>query len=81
MFIHVRTAVAVITPCILEDENKDFVIFFVDKYTHYCATYLIAHKSDVFVVFRNYVAKSETHLNLRMVNLYCNMVMNIYRMR
>ena len=39
---------------------------------HYCMTYLIEHKSDLFTVFKDYVAKAETHFNLKLVNLYCD---------
>lgn len=45
---------------------------FVDQFTHYCVTYLIAYKSDVFSVFKDFVAKSETTFNLKLVNLYCD---------
>lgn len=53
-------------------DGKNYFVLFVDEYTHYCATYLIAHKSDVFAVFRDYVAKCEAHFNLGIVNLYCD---------
>lgn len=59
-----------ITPTTLD--GKNYFVIFVDEYTHYCATYLIAHKSDVFAAFRDYVAKCESHFNLRIVNLYCD---------
>lgn len=53
-------------------DSKNYFVIFVDEFTHYCVTYLIAHKSDVFAAFRDFVAKSEAHFNLRMVNLYCD---------
>lgn len=59
-----------ITPTTLDDKN--YFVVFIDEYTHYCATYLIAHKSDVFACFRDFVAKSEAHFGLRLVNLYCD---------
>lgn len=59
-----------ITPTTLD--NKNYFVIFVDEYTHYAVTYLIAHKSDVFAAFQDYVAKSEAHFNLRLVNLYCD---------
>ena len=50
--------------------NKNYFVLFVDEFTHYCATYLITYKADVFKVFKDYVAKSEAHFNLKIVNLY-----------
>lgn len=50
--------------------NKNYYVVFIDQYTHYCVTYLITYKSDVFFVFKDFVAKSEAHFNLKMVNLY-----------
>ncbi len=52
--------------------NKNYFVIFVDQYTHYCVTYPITYKSDVFSVFKDYVNKSEAHHNLKMVNLYCD---------
>lgn len=52
--------------------NKSYFVIFIDDYTHYCVTYLITYKSDVFAVFQDYVAKSEAHFNLKIVNLYCD---------
>ena len=43
---------------------------FIDKYTHYCVTYLITYKSDVFSVFKDFIAKSEAHFSLKVSNLY-----------
>lgn len=50
--------------------QKYFVIF-VDEYTDYCATYLLACKSaDVFVTFWGLSQKGEAHFCLRIVNLW-----------
>jgi len=51
-------------------DNKNLYVVFIDQYTHYCVTYLITYKSDVFFVFKDFVAKSVAHFNLKMVNLY-----------
>lgn len=59
-----------ITPSTID--NKNYFVIFVDDYTHYCVTYLITYKSDVFAVFQDYIAKSEAHFNLKVVNLYCD---------
>lgn len=59
-----------ITPSTIND--KHYFILFVDEYTHYCVTYLIKYKSEAFSVFKDYVAKSEAHFNLKVVNLYCD---------
>ena len=47
-------------------------MIFVDEFTHYCVTYLITYKSDVFKVFQDFVAKSEIHFNLKIAHLYCD---------
>lgn len=57
-----------ITPVTLNDKN--YFVIFVDQFTHYCVTYLIKHKSDVFNMFKDFVAKGEAHFNLKIVNLY-----------
>lgn len=57
-----------ITPCALS--NKNYYVTFIDDFTHYCVTYLIEYKSDVFTVFQDFVSKSESHFNLKLVNLY-----------
>ncbi|CAK9821259.1 Copia protein [Anthophora retusa] len=59
-----------ITPSTID--NKNYYVLFVDEFTHYCATYLITYKSDVFSVFKDFIAKSEAHFNLKIVNLYCD---------
>jgi len=57
-----------ITPSTINEKN--YYVIFVDQYTHYCVTYLIKNKSDVFDMFKDFLAKSEAHFNLKMVNLY-----------
>ena len=57
-----------ITPTTLDDKN--YYVIFVDQFTYYCVTYLIKHKSDVFIMFKDFVAKSEAQFNLKVVNLY-----------
>ncbi|CAK9796582.1 Copia protein [Anthophora quadrimaculata] len=59
-----------ITPSTINDKN--YFVLFVDEFTHYCVTYLITYKSDVFSVFQDFVAKSEAHFNLKILNLYCD---------
>lgn len=59
-----------ITPSTID--NKNYFVIFVDEYTHYCVTYLITNKSQVFSVFKDYVSKSENHFNLKVVQLYCD---------
>lgn len=51
-------------------DNKNYFVLFVDQYTHYCVTYLLTYKSDVFAAFKDFVAKSEAKFNLKLVNLY-----------
>ncbi|KMQ82834.1 gag-int-pol protein, partial [Lasius niger] len=57
-----------INPVTLDDKN--YFVIFVDQFTHYCVTYLIKYKSDVFSMFQDFVAKSEAHFNLKVVYLY-----------
>ena len=57
-----------ITPPTIDD--KRYFVIYIDEYTHYCVTYLIAHKSDVFSTFKDFTEKSQTHFNLRIANLY-----------
>lgn len=52
--------------------NKKYFVLFIDQFTHYCVTYLITYKSDVFSVFRDFVAKSEALFNSKVINLYCD---------
>ncbi|GBP21081.1 Copia protein [Eumeta japonica] len=59
-----------ITPPTLDDRN--YFVVFIDEFTHYCATYLMMRKSDVFAVFKDFVAKSNAHFNLKLVNLFCD---------
>lgn len=57
-----------ITPPTIDEKN--YYVIFVDEFTHYCVTYLITFKSEVFSVFKDFVAKSEALFNLKVVNLY-----------
>lgn len=53
-------------------DNKNYYVLFVDQFTHYCVVYPITYKSDVFLVFKDYVAKSEAKFNIKLVYLYCD---------
>lgn len=59
-----------ITPSAINDKN--YYVVFIDDFTHYCVTYLIKYKSEVLTVFQSFVSKSESHFNLKLVNLYCD---------
>ena len=59
-----------ITPTTID--NKNYFVLFVDEFTHYCVSYLITYKSDVFSIFKDFIAKSEAHFNLKVVHLYCD---------
>lgn len=54
------------------NDNKNYFVLFVDEYTHYCVTYLLTYKSDVFAAFKDFVAKSEAKFDLKLVSLYCD---------
>lgn len=49
-----------------------YFVVFIDKYTHYCVTYAMRHKSEVVSHFKDYVEKAETHFNSRVANIYCD---------
>ena len=57
-----------ITPSTVD--NKNYFVLFVNEFTHYCVTYLITYKSDVFSVFQDFVAKSTALFNSKLVHLY-----------
>lgn len=44
-------------------DNKNYFVLFIDDYTHYCVTYLLTYKSDVFAAFKDYVAKGEAKIS------------------
>ena len=51
-------------------DGKNYYVIFVDQFTHYCVTYLVTYKSDVFTMFKDFVSKSEAHFNFKVVNFY-----------
>jgi len=57
-----------ITPSTVD--GKSYYVVFIDQYTHYCVTYLLAYKSDIFAMFKDFIAKSEAHFSLKVANLY-----------
>lgn len=59
-----------ITPTTVD--NKNYFVMFVDQYTHYCVTYLITYKSDVYAAFKDFVTKSEAKFNLKVAYLFCD---------
>lgn len=54
-----------ITP--LTIDNKNYFVLLVDQYTHYCYSQI-----GRVLCFKDFVAKSETKCNLKLVNLYCD---------
>lgn len=53
-------------------DRKNYFVSFIDEFTHYTVIYLLEHKSEVFKVFQDFVAKSETHFNLKIAYLNCD---------
>lgn len=51
------------------DGNRYFVIF-VDKSTHFCVTYIVQNRSEVYTVFQDFVSKSEARFKSKVANLY-----------
>ena len=78
-FIIHSDAFGQISPSIID--NKNDVVMFIDEYAHYCVTYLITYKSDVFSIFKDFIAKSEAHFSLKVSNLYVIIVENICQMK
>lgn len=56
-------------PFSLSLKSYRFFVVFIDKYSHYCVTHVLQHKSEVIIKFREFVEKSEAHFNLRVANL------------
>lgn len=50
--------------------GKNYFVTFTDEFTHYCVTYLLTYKSEVFTSFKDYVAKCEALFNSKLVFLY-----------
>ena len=78
-FIIHSDAFGQITPSTIH--NKNDVVMFIDEYAYYCLTYLITYKSDVFSVFKDFIARSEAYFSLKVSNLYVTMVENNCQMR
>lgn len=51
---------------------KQYFLTFIDDYTHYCVVYLIRQKSDVFIYFKDFVAKAESQFGNKLETLYCD---------
>ena len=52
--------------------NEKYYAIFVDDFTHYCVTYLLEHKPELFNVVKDYIAKSQAHFDLKIAYLYCD---------
>jgi len=52
----------------IDNTRMNYYVVFIDQYTHYWVTCLITYTSDVFFVIKDFVARSEAHLNLKIVN-------------
>lgn len=70
MFIIHSDVAGPVTPITIK--NQRYFVLFIDEFTHYCVTYLIECKSQVFHIFKDFVAKSEAHFNLKIANMYCD---------
>lgn len=70
LFITHSDVAGPITPSTINNQN--YFVLFIDEFTHYCVTYLMEHKSEVFSMFKDYIAKSEAHFSLKAVHLYCD---------
>lgn len=53
-------------------DHKNYFVSFIDEFTHYTVIYLLENKSHVFKIFQDFVAKSETHFNLKIAYLNCD---------
>lgn len=53
--------------------RENYMVTFIDDYTHYCVCYLIKLKSEVISCFKDFVEKSEAHFDgKRVAHLYCD---------
>ena len=50
--------------------NKSYFMVFMDEYTHYCITYLGSYKSDLSLILKDFVQKSQANFNSKIVHLY-----------
>ena len=55
LFIVHSDACGRITP--ITNDNKNYFVLFPDEVTHYCVSYLITYKSDVFSAFTYFYCK------------------------
>ena len=51
-----------ITPITVD--NKRYFMMFMEKYTNYCVTYLVSNKSDLPMIFKDYIIKSNAGTQL-----------------
>lgn len=52
--------------------QKNYFVNFIDEYTHYTVTYLMSHKSELIIYFKDYIEKAESNINSKVVHLYCD---------
>lgn len=57
-----------ITPSTVD--NKRYFMVFLDEYTHYAVSYLANYKSDLFSIFKDFVQKSQSNFNSKIIHLY-----------
>lgn len=53
-------------------DNKKYYVTFIDRFSHYCAVYLMSNKSEVFHHFKDYKAKVEALFKDKIIYLYCD---------
>lgn len=53
-------------------DGYNYFVTFIDHFSHFCVTYLIKNKSDVFDKFKAYLAMAETKFKERLENLRCD---------
>ena len=71
--LRIHSDVCSISPTAMNGYNH--FVTFIDDFTHYCFAYLIKQKSDVFKIFKDYVAKAEVNFSEeghRIKFLYCD---------
>ncbi|XP_063230709.1 copia protein isoform X1 [Bacillus rossius redtenbacheri] len=53
-------------------DGFNYFVTFIDHYSHFCVTYLLRNKSEVFEKFKMYTAMVEAKFNSRIENLRCD---------
>lgn len=71
--LRIHSDVCTVNPTAMFGYNH--FVTFIDDYTHYCVTYLLETKDQVFIMMRDFVEKAHVHFikeGYRIKHLYCD---------